>query len=72
MLDHIIPVNEAHLHRLMREFVAHFNDERTHDSLEKDAPGKRPVEGRPGPDAEVIALPRLGGLHHRYTWRRAA
>jgi putative transposase len=72
MLDHIIPVNEAHLHRLMREFVTHFNEERTHDSLAKDAPGKRPVEPRPSPDAEVIALPRLGGLHHRCTWRRAA
>ncbi len=72
LLDHIIPVNETHLHRLMREFVAHFNDERTQDSLQKDAPGKRPVEERPNPDAEVIAMPRLGGLHHRYTWRRAA
>jgi hypothetical protein len=27
---------------------------------------------RPAGSAEVIALPKLGGLHHRYEWRAAA
>ena len=32
-----------------------------------------PTHGaRPSPDAKVVALPRVGGLHHRYEWRDAA
>jgi hypothetical protein len=32
----------------------------------------RPRQTRPVGDAQVIALSRLGGLHHRYAWRAAA
>jgi hypothetical protein len=45
---------------------------RIHDSLEKDAPNHRPIEPKPSPTATVISKPRLGGLHHRYSWREAA
>ena len=45
------------------------NQDRCHLSLAKDTPAHRPVE-RPAM-GKVVALPRLGGLHHRYT-RRAA
>ncbi len=44
-------------------------------SLEKDAPAPRAETPRPSPVAKVVALPRVGGLHHRYEWsevRRAA
>ena len=44
----------------------------THLSLGKDTPIGRSVESRPGRDAEVVALPKVGGLHHRYEWRDAA
>ena len=37
-----------------------------------DTPEKRPVEGRERKDAKVISIPRVGGLHHRYTLRLAA
>ena len=30
------------------------------------------LERRPSPRGQTIALPRLGGLHHRYVWREAA
>ena len=72
MLDHVIPLNEAHLRRLIREYVDYYHDDRLHDSLEKDSPSRRPVEAKPDGNGEVIALDRVGGLHHRYTWRRAA
>ena len=72
MLDHVIPLNEAHLRRLIREYVDYYHDDRLHDSLEKDSPCRRPVEAKPDGNGEVIALDRVGGLHHRYTWRRAA
>jgi len=38
----------------------------------RDAPSGRPVEQRPSSTAQVIALPRAGGLRHRYAWEAAA
>ena len=42
---------------------------RTHLSLDKDAPDAREVQ--PPAVGEVVELPKVGGLHHRYE-RRAA
>ena len=72
LLDHIIALNERHLLRLLRDYLRYYHQERIHDSLEKDTPESRPIERKPKADATVISLPRLGGLHHRYTWREAA
>ena len=72
LLDHVIVLNEKHLQRLLAGFASYYLNDRTHLSLKKDAPAVRVVEPKPHPAAEVIALPRLGGLHHRYAWRRAA
>jgi hypothetical protein len=72
ILDHIIPVNEEHLRRLIREYVRYQQEDRVHNSLSNDTPHRRPIERKPTPDASLISLPRLGGLHHRYTWRQAA
>jgi Mrp family chromosome partitioning ATPase len=38
----------------------------------KDTTQQRAVEQRPTANATVIAMPRLGGLHHRYAWRETA
>ena len=72
ILDPVIPLNEVHLGRLMRDYVHDHQEDRVHDSLKKDTPNRRPVEPKPAPDATLISLPRLGGLHHRYAWRQAA
>jgi hypothetical protein len=72
ILDHVIALNEQHLRRLIRDYVNYHHDDRIHDSLEKDTPNRRPIERRPSPRATVVASPRLGGLHHRYSWRSAA
>jgi transposase InsO family protein len=66
LLDHVIPLNENHLRLLLREYVAYHHDDRTHDSLDKDAPNRRPVEHMPAYGSEVAASARVGGLHHRY------
>jgi hypothetical protein len=69
LFDHVIVSSEAHARRLLREFQAWYNEDRVHLALAKDAPDRRPVET---PEiGEVVSLPRLGGLHHRYC-RRAA
>ena len=68
-LDHVIVFNEASLYRHVKSFVAYYHESRTHLSLAKDAPSPRPVQG---PEAgRIIAVPQVGGLHHRYE-RRAA
>jgi len=71
MLDHVIVVNEQHLHRLLREYVDYYNEDRVHTRL-RDSPIGRPTEPRPSPKARVVGLPRVGGLHHRYKWQEAA
>jgi putative transposase len=72
LLDHVIILDERHLLRLLREYVRYHHDDRTHLGLGKDTPARRAVEGRTSAGAKVVALPRVGGLHHRYVWRAAA
>jgi putative transposase len=72
LLDHIIALNERQLRRLIRDYLNYHHDDRIHDSLDKDTPNRRPVASRPSPSATVISSARLGGLHHRYSWREAA
>jgi hypothetical protein len=71
LLDHVIVWGEQHLRRLLRDNVSYYNAERIHTRL-RDSPAGRPTENRPSPDAQVVGLPRVGGLHHRYVWREAA
>ena len=62
-LDHIVPLNEAHLRRVLREYVVYYNEARAHQSLNGDAPEPRKAETI----GEVTSTPVLGGLHHRYS-----
>jgi len=49
---------------------AYYNGTRTHLALGKDPPESRPVQA---PDAgDIVAIPEVGGLHHRYERRMAA
>ena len=66
LLDHVIVLNERHLKRLMNEYVHYYHDDRTHLALAKETPAGRETEANSGASSKVIAMPRLGGLHHRY------
>jgi putative transposase len=72
LLDHVVVFHALHLVRLVRAYLGYYHDDRTHLGLDKDTPTVRPVTPRPSPTAEVVTLPRVGGLHHRYEWRDAA
>ena len=69
--DHVIAINEAHVRRLSREFIAYYHEDRTHLGLDKDTPAQRAVDVKPA-GAELESLARVGGLHHRYVWKTAA
>ena len=64
-LDHLIVLNESHLKRLMRSYLDYYHRSRTHLSLDRNSPIPRDVE--PPSGGKVIAIPQVGGLHHRYT-----
>jgi len=70
-LDHVLVLGEAHLRRVLREYVAYFNQDRPHQGLRQhilsDAAAP-PVHA--GGVGNVRAFPVLGGLHHAY--QRAA
>ena len=68
-LDHVIVFNEASLYRHIKSFLSYYHESRTHLSLGKDPPEPRAVH--PPGLGRVVAIPQVGGLHHRYE-RRAA
>jgi putative transposase len=63
-LDHVIVFNADGLQRLMNRYVEYYQQSRTHLALDKDAPVSRPVS--PSTAGRIIAIPQVGGLHHRY------
>jgi hypothetical protein len=67
-LNHFIVLNERHLRRILSSYFTYYHESRTHLSLDRNSPIPRDVE--PPERGKVIAIPQVGGLHHRY--RRAA
>jgi hypothetical protein len=53
---------ERHLRHVLRSYQQYYNGTRTHVALGKDSPLTRPVQAV----GRILALPVLGGLHHRY------
>jgi len=68
-LDHVIVLNERHLKRILTDYFSYYHNDRAHLSLNRNSPTPRDVE--PPSDGEVVSIPMIGGLHHRYK-RRAA
>lgn len=63
-LDHVIVFNENHLRRVLAGYIEYYNGSRTHLSLDMDSPNSRPAQTPE--QGHVIAVPQIGGLHHRY------
>jgi transposase InsO family protein len=72
LLDYVIILNQNHLYRLLEEYIEYYHRDRTHYNLDKDPPISRPIQNKESADDKVIALPRVGGLHHKYVWKKAA
>jgi len=63
-LDHVLVLNERHLRRLLRAYLAYYNTTRPHQALRNDSPLPRDVH-QPAL-GNVLAIPLVAGLHHRY------
>src|SRR5271166_5781339 len=68
-LDHIIVWNERSLYGILHSYFDYYERSRTHLALAKDTPVPRAVD-QPE-NGRIEAIPKVGGLHHRYQ-RRAA
>jgi putative transposase len=71
LLDHVIVLNERHLRQLIESFITYCNVDGTHIGVGRNSPYGRPVEQRSSLTSNVVSLPLVGGLHHRYAWRQA-
>jgi putative transposase len=65
--DTVIVLNERHLKRLMTDYVRYYHEDRTHLALEKRTPAGRVAAADTDVTCEVLAMPRVGGLHHHYS-----
>jgi putative transposase len=63
-LDHLVIFNARHLRRILPGYVDYYHRTRTHLALDKDCPDPRPI--MPRRIGKVVAIPQVGGLHHRY------
>ena len=68
LFDHIIPLNAAHLQKLLRTYVNHYyNPHRTHQGIGKETPIKSPtLKPSIAKHTKLIAKPVLNGLYHTY------
>lgn len=70
--NHVIVLNRAHLKRILTEYFAYYHADRTHLGLEKNTPNNRSIEPKPARKYRIVAITRVGGLHHRYMWKKVA
>lgn len=71
LLEHVVVFGDRHLVRLLRLYIDYYHQDRCHLGR-KDTPNERTITLRSTPAAKVVALPRVGGLHHQHEWREAA
>ena len=79
-LDFVIPLNERHVRRILKEWATHYNRGRPHSSLGPGIPDPRSSScqqaklcGHQLPSGHrVAARAILGGLHHEYRLERSA
>jgi transposase InsO family protein len=74
LLDHIIPLDEQHLYKLLREFIGdYYHPIRTHSSLGHEPPLLNSSVSKPMLliNTEVESQPILGGLYHSYQGKAA-
>jgi hypothetical protein len=68
-LDHLVIFGEKQLQRVLNDYVAYFNQARPHQGIAQQIPeASRPAHSSHHANDRVIAVARVGGLHHDYQW----
>ncbi len=68
-LAHLLILEEKQLQRVLKAYVAYFNQARPHQGMAQQIPEqRRSVPSAQDAGNKVIALPVMGGLHHDYHW----
>jgi putative transposase len=68
-LDHLLIFQEKQLQRVLKAYVASFNQARPHQGIGQQIPERlRSVPYAQDAGNKVIAIPVMGGLHHDYHW----
>ena len=67
LFDHIIPLSQRHLERLLAEYVEFYNHVRTHQALDGDTPVESATPHKTlARNTVLVSKPILGGLYHSY------
>ncbi|HEX4165533.1 MAG TPA: integrase core domain-containing protein [Bryobacteraceae bacterium] len=61
-LNHYIILNARHLKRTLSSYFRYYHESRTHLGLANQCPFPREALNV----GKIVAIPQLGGLHHRY------
>jgi len=69
-LDHILVLGESHLYRVVKGYVAFFNQACPHQGIKQRIPEGTSSEEKEVRKGKIIAFPVLNRLHHDY--RRVA
>jgi len=70
-LDRTLILSQRHLHRVLRRYVRHYNDERPHRGLHLETPALKPRPTATPSPQRIRRRDVLGGLIHEY-WADAA
>jgi len=63
LLGHVVPLSEAHLRRLLHEYVGYYHEDRTHLGLAKQTPLGRETTPKPSATAKVESLVKTPKPH---------
>jgi hypothetical protein len=70
LLDHVVVLGQQHLIRLVNSYIWYYHEDCCHLGVDRDTPDRGPVTSRPSSHSKVVALPRVGRLHHRLLYRK--
>jgi putative transposase len=67
LLDHVIVLNQAHLDRLLRQYIdEYYHVARPHQGLGGETPVPHDKHESIAAPTRIISIPVVGGLYHRY------
>jgi putative transposase len=70
-LDYVLILSERHLHRVVKEYMAYFNNARPHQGIKQRIPCRPGRLETPPVNGKLASRPVLNGLHHDYYWQAA-